>query len=78
MFSGYAMGWKEIPIKFACEFKRPGTVPHFSKKHGILMISTDLQYKEQQAMRESGWTVFESCDFEEFKITVRAYEESCL
>lgn len=61
-------------LKFACEFKKPGTKPKLIERYGVTVMSTEAQYEEQLAMREAGWFVFECSDFEEFKKTVLAYE----
>lgn len=65
-------------IKFACEFKKPGTKPKLLEKYGIKVMSTEAQYEEQAAMRLAGWFVFECDNFEKFKATVIAYEKECL
>ena len=61
-------------IKFACEFKKPGTKSKLIEKYGVKVMSTEAQYEEQEAMRKAGWFVFECCDFEHFKRTVLNYE----
>lgn len=63
-------------VKFACEFKRPGTKPKLIEKYGVTVMSTEAQYDEQRAMRDTGWKVFECDDFEAFKQTVMEYEEA--
>ena len=67
-------GRRSSPLKFACEFKKPGTKPKLIEKYDVTVMSTEAQYEEQLAMREAGWFVFECSDFEEFKKTVLAYE----
>lgn len=67
-------GRRSSPLKFACEFKKPGTKPKLIERYGVTVMSTEAQYEEQLAMREAGWFVFECSDFEEFKKTVLAYE----
>jgi hypothetical protein len=57
-------------MKFACEFKKPGTKRN---KNGVM--STDAQVEEQEMMRLAGWFVFECDNFDEFKETVFAYEK---
>ncbi len=64
-----------LTIKFACEFKRPGT-KLTKKPDGTMSMSTQAQYDEQVAMHEAGWFVFECDNFDKFKKTVIAYEES--
>lgn len=70
----FAMRETITDLKFACEFKKPGTKPKLIPKYGVTVMSTEAQYEEQLAMREAGWFVFECSDFEEFKKTVLAYE----
>ena len=65
-------------LKFACEFKKPGTKPKLIERYGVTVMSTEAQYEEQVAMREAGWLVFECSDFEWFKKTVLAYERENL
>ena len=60
-------------IKFATEFKRPGT-KLTEKKDGTMSMSTEAQHEEQKAMRLAGWFVFEADLFDKFKATVLAYE----
>lgn len=67
-------GRRSSPLKFACEFKKPGTKPKLIERYGVIVMSTEAQYEEQLAMREAGWFVFECADFEEFKKTVLTYE----
>lgn len=62
-------------LKFACEFKKPGTKPKWSDKHKIHAMSTEAQLDEQAAMRLAGWYVFECDDFDKFKAIVHAYEK---
>jgi hypothetical protein len=62
LFSLANYGWLKSKIKFACEFKAPGKT------------STLAQIDEQEAMRLSGWFVFECDNFDKFKATVLAYE----
>ena len=61
-------------IKFACEFKKPGTKPKLIEKYGVTVMSTEAQYEEQLAMSYAGWTVFECDDFEKFKAAVEDFE----
>ena len=61
-------------IKFATEFKRPGTKAKLIPEHGVIVMSTKAQYEEQIAMRLAGWFVFECDNFDKFKATVLAYE----
>ena len=68
---------KEIRVKFATEFKKPGTKPKLLTKYGVTVMSTEAQYEEQQLMRAAGWYVFECDDFEKFKQAVLAYEREC-
>ena len=70
----FAMREAITDLKFACEFKKPGTRPKFIPRYGVTVMSTEAQYEEQVAMREAGWLVFECADFEEFKETVLTYE----
>lgn len=65
-------------LKFACEFKKPGTKPKLIEKYGVTVMSTEAQYGEHLAMREAGWFVFECDNFEEFKKTVIDYERQCI
>jgi hypothetical protein len=65
---------EDVPLKFACEFKRPGTKPKLIKKYGVTVMSTEAQYEEQLAMRAAGWYVFECDDFSVFKGVVEALE----
>lgn len=67
-------GLRSTPLKFACEFKKPGTKPKLIPKYGVTVMSTEAQYEEQTKMREAGWFVFECSDFEVFKKTVLDYE----
>ena len=64
-------------VKFATEFKKPGTKPKLIEKYGIYVMSTEAQYEEQVAMRVAGWFVFECDNFDKFKATVIAYEQEC-
>lgn len=64
----------ETAIKFACEFKKPGTKPKLIEKHGVKVMSTEAQYEEQLAMRNAGWYVFECDNFSLFKGVVEALE----
>lgn len=64
-------------IKFACEFKKPGTKPKLIEKYGVTVMSTEAQWEEQEAMRKGGWYVFECDNFELFKGVVQAYERAC-
>ncbi|MDE2468484.1 MAG: hypothetical protein KGL35_07005 [Bradyrhizobium sp.] len=67
-------GRRSSPLKFACEFKKPGTKPKLIERYGVVVMSTEAQYEEQLAMREAGWFVFECDDFEMFKKMVLTYE----
>lgn len=51
------------PLKFACEFKRPGNRP------------TDSQVEEMAAMEAAGWEVFWCDNFEEFRRAVLGFEK---
>ena len=73
LFSLANYGWLKSKIKFACEFKRPGT-KLTEKKDGTMSMSTEAQHEEQEAMRLAGWFVFECDNFDRFKATVLAYE----
>lgn len=57
-------------IKFATEFKKPGTKPKLLEKYEVLVMSTEAQYEEQEKMRDAGWIVFECDNFEAFKAHV--------
>lgn len=61
-------------IKFATEFKKPGTKPKLIEKYGVTVMSTEAQYEEQQLMLAAGWIVFECDNFEAFKATVLQIE----
>lgn len=63
-------------LRFACEFKKPGTKRGIIRKYDVQVMSTEAQYEEQLAMRKAGWHVFECDDFEEFKRSVMAYEHA--
>lgn len=67
----------EVRVKFACEFKKPGTKAKLIPKYGVTVMSMEAQYEEQLKMREAGWFVFECSDFETFKKTVMGYERQC-
>lgn len=62
-------------LKFACEFKKPGTKPKLIEKYGVTVMSTEAQYEEQLAMRAAGWYVFECDDFSVFKGVVQMLEK---
>lgn len=78
----YSIGMGEPPvvdrrIKFATEFKRPGTPPKPLTDHpGVVVMSTPAQWVEQQKMKAAGWFVFECDDLDRFKETVIGYERS--
>lgn len=65
-------------IKFATEFKKPGTRPKLIEKYGVIVMSTEAQYEEQLKMQAAGWYVFECDDFDMFKETVQRYLVSAL
>lgn len=75
LFSAEVYLMPEYKIKFACEFKKPGTKKKLLPKHGVKVMSTEAQFEEQAAMRLAGWFVFECDNFENFKLTVLAYEK---
>ena len=57
LFGRERLGLFAAKIKFACEFKRPGT-KLTEKKDGTMSMSTEAQHEEQKAMRLAGWFVF--------------------
>lgn len=69
-----SVGPTHTDLKFACEFKRPGTKPQYLAMYDVTVMSTEAQYEEQQAMKAQGWTVFECDNFDDFKAVVRGIE----
>lgn len=63
-------------LKFACEFKKPGTKPKLIEKYGVTVMSTEAQYEEQELMRQGGWFIFECDNFDVFKKTVEDYQRA--
>lgn len=61
-------------IKFAVEFKKPGTKAKLIEKYNVSVMSTEAQYEEQQLMKAAGWIVFECDNFEAFKAYVLQIE----
>lgn len=78
LFAAEVYCMPEYQIKFATEFKRPGTKLKLIEKYGVTVMSTEAQYEEQEAMRAAGWFVFECDNLEVFKDTVNAYVKKCM
>lgn len=74
LFAADVRGPRGFSKKFATEFKKPGTKPKWIEKHKVLVMSTEAQFEEQEAMRDAGWFVFECDDFEKFKSIVIGFE----
>jgi len=66
--------YRAAKIKFATEFKRPGTPTKFLVKYNVHVMSTEAQYEEQLQMRAAGWITFECDNFEHFKAMVLQIE----
>lgn len=70
----YLFAIRHLGIKFATEFKRPGTKRSLITRYDVFVMSTEAQYEEQLAMAAQGWTVFECDNFEHFKAAVTGIE----